>query len=134
MYFAAQRENSIFVQLGGEPGVRALITRFYDIIEQDSIAKPLHLLHLQGAGVAHSRDEQFNYLCGFFGGPQYYVMKHRHARLKEIHAHVPIGAELRDLWLLCMQRAVNDCNIAPELAAVVMQHFGKAAETSRNME
>lgn len=134
MYLAAQHENTIFARLGGENGIRALVKEFYDIIEQDPAAAPLHQLHLRGAGVAHSRDEQFNYLCGFFGGPQIYVMRHGHSRLKEIHEHVPIGPEMRDMWLACMEQAIARCDIAPDLAALVMRHFAKAAETSRNME
>jgi len=134
MYLAAQRENTIFARLRGEDGVRALVREFYDIVEQDDDARPLHLLHLRGAGVAHSRDEQFNYLCGFFGGPQHYVMKHRHSRLKEIHAHVPIGPEMRDLWLKCMEAAIARRAIAPDLATLVMGYFARAAETARNMD
>ncbi|MDQ7264038.1 group II truncated hemoglobin [Paracoccus sp. PS-1] len=134
MYFAAQRKQSIYQQLGGDEGIRALVKEFYDIVEQDEDARELHLLHLQGAGVAHSREEQFNYLSGFFGGPQYYVMKHRHARLKEIHAHVPIGPQMRDLWLRCMAKAIDRRGIDGELAAVLMRHFTTAAESSRNMD
>lgn len=134
MYFAAQKKQSIFEQLGGEKAIRALVKEFYDIVEQDPDARELHLLHLQGAGVANSREEQFNYLCGFFGGPQYYVMKHRHARLKEIHAHVPIGSDMRDLWLQCMSKAIGKQGIEAELAALLMRHFTTAAENSRNLD
>ena len=134
MYFAGQNKDSLFARLGGEAGVRALVERFYDIIEQDPAARPLLDLHLQGAGVAHSRAEQFSYLCGFFGGPQHYVMRHGHSRLREIHAHVLIGPALRDLWLACMARAIEDRGIAADLAAQMMRHFTVAAEASRNRD
>ncbi|MDF3607102.1 group II truncated hemoglobin [Paracoccus sp. DMF-8] len=134
MLIAAQHKQSLFHQIGGEDGVRALVETFYDIIEQDADAAPLLRLHQQGHGVAHSRAEQFNYLCGFFGGPQYYVMKHRHARLREIHEHVPIGPEMRDLWLDCMRKAIDQRAIAPALATQLMNHFTRAAEISRNMD
>lgn len=134
MLIAAQHKQSLFHQIGGEDGVRALVETFYDIIEQDAAAAPLLRLHQQGHGVANSRVEQFNYLCGFFGGPQYYVMKHRHARLREIHEHVPIGPEMRDMWLDCMRKAIDQRAIAPALAAQLMTHFTRAAEISRNMD
>jgi hemoglobin len=92
------------------------------------------MLHLQGAGVARAREEQFNYLCGSFGGPEYYVMKHRHSRLNEIHAHVAVGPEMRDLWLKCMKKAITRRGIQEDLAAQVIRHFGSAAETVRNMD
>ena len=134
MYFTGQKKDSLFARLGGEDGVRALVECFYDIIEQEPSARPLHELHLQGAGVAHSRVEQFNYLCGFFGGSQHYVMRHGHSRLREIHEHVPIGPEMRDLWLDCMQKAIAQRGIAQDLAAQMMRHFTVAAETSRNRD
>ncbi|MDP0926358.1 group II truncated hemoglobin [Paracoccus onubensis] len=134
MYYAAQQKQSLYDKLGGEDGIRALVEEFYDIVEQDEAAKELHLLHLQGAGVAHSREEQFNYLCGFFGGPQYYVMKHRHSRLKDIHEHVPVGPEMRDLWLECMKKAIANLGIDGDLASLLMRHFSTAAETARNMD
>ena len=52
MYFAGQKKDSLFTRLGGEAGVRAQVETLYDIIEQDAAARPLHELHLQGAGVA----------------------------------------------------------------------------------
>ena len=50
-----------------------------------------------GALLASMRDgnptvqpEQFNFLCGFFGGRRYYHELHGHMNLREIHAHVEI--------------------------------------------
>ena len=126
--------RSLYAELGGEEAIRRLVEAFYDIVEQDEEAAPLHLLHLRGHGVAHSREEQFNYLCGFFGGPSYYVMRHGHSRLKEIHQHVEIGPELRDLWLKCMRRAVQTAEIPERYRETVMRHFGFAAETTRNRD
>lgn len=134
MHFAAQKRQSLYDQLGGDDGVRALVKTFYDIVEQDEDAADLLRLHLEGAGVANSREEQFNFLCGFFGGPQYYVMKHRHSRLRQIHEHVPIGPEMRDLWLRCMERALAQQGIGGELALTLMRHFTTAAETARNRD
>ncbi|SIT07396.1 group II truncated hemoglobin [Paracoccus saliphilus] len=134
MYFAAQEKQSLYQKLGGDDGIRALVKEFYDIVERDEEAGELHLLHLQGAGIAQSREEQFNYLCGFFGGPQYYVMKHRHSRLKQIHEHVPIGPEMRDLWLRCMAKAIEKMGIGDDLARMVMRNFTTAAETARNLD
>jgi len=127
-------EESLYQQLGGEAAIESLVEAFYDIIEQDEAARELHLLHLRGHGVAHSRLEQFNYLSGFFGGPQYYVMAHGHARLKEIHEHVPIDSKMRDLWLSCMEQAIAKVAIRPELRDRLMRHFTRAAEAARNLD
>ena len=129
-----QARKSAYERLGGDDGVRALVERFYDIIEQEEYAEELHLLHRRGFGVAPSREEQFNYLSGFFGGPQRYVMKHGHARLKEIHEHVPIGPEMRDLWLRCMDQAIAGSGLDEDHAALLMRHLKAAAETARNQD
>ncbi|GAA2879487.1 hemoglobin [Aminobacter niigataensis] len=129
-----QKGRSLYHELGGEEAIRRLVEIFYDIVEQDEEAAELHLLHRRGHGVAHSREEQFNYLCGFFGGPSYYVQKHGHSRLKEIHEHVAIGPELRDLWLKCMRQAVDKAELPERLQDLIMRHFTFAAETTRNRE
>lgn len=129
-----QTRKSAYERLGGDDGVRALVEVFYDIIEQEDYAAELHLLHRRGFGTAHSREEQFNYLSGFLGGPQRYVMKHGHARLKEIHEHVPIGPGMRDLWLRCMSEAIARRGLDEDLAPLLMRHFKAAAETARNQD
>ena len=131
---AEQAKKSAYERLGGDNGVRMLVETFYDIVEQEEYAAELHLLHRRGFGVAHSREEQFNYLSGFFGGPQRYVMTHGHARLKEIHEHVPIGPEMRDLWLRCMDQAIAGSGLDEDLAALLMRHLKAAAETARNQD
>ena len=107
---------------------------FYDIIEQAPEAQELHLLHRRGHGIAHSRIEQFDYLSGFLGGPQHYVQRHGHSRLRAIHDHVPIGPEMRDLWLKCMIKAVAVAGITDPTASLLMQHLTRAAEIARNQD
>ncbi|MBK3406115.1 group II truncated hemoglobin [Methylorubrum populi] len=113
----------------GEEKLRLLVETFYDIVERDSAAEELHILHIRGHGVGHSRTEQFNFLSGFFGGPKLYIQKFGHANLKKIHEHVEIGPSLRKLWLDCMARAVNDVGFPPETATSIMQNLKKIAET-----
>src|SRR4051794_16216653 len=91
----------------GEEKLRSLVENFYDEIERNPAAEDLHLLHLRGHGVRHSRVEQFNFLSGFFGGPKLYVEKFGHANLRTIPDHMKIDASLRQPWLECMSRAVG---------------------------
>jgi hemoglobin len=118
--------------IGAEDGLKRLVRIFYDIIEQDPEARELLLLHHRGHGVAHSRIEQFDYLSGFLGGPRYYLQTHGHTRLREIHEHVPINRDMRDLWLKCMEEAIEKSGIVEPTASLLMKHFTRAAETARN--
>ena len=134
MLIAAQRTQSLFQQIGGEDGIRALVETFYDIIEQDPEAAALHDLHLQGQGVANSRPEQFNFLCGFFGGRRYYHELHGHMNLREIHAHVEIRLQDAEDWLAVMDRAMVETNVAETERGQIMATFRRAALMLVNVE
>jgi hemoglobin len=119
----AVAELSIYERMGGAPVLRRLIDTFYDIIEFEPQGKLLNILHLRGMGVAHSREEQFNFLAGFFGGPKLYIEKHGHSDVREMHRHVQVGPEERDSWLECMQTAIGRVGLEPELSDDMMRHF-----------
>jgi len=83
----------------------------------------LHLLHLRGNGIAHSRVEQFNFLSGFLGGPKLYVEKHGHSNVRLMHEHVEINSEAKDIWLKCMDMAIDEIGIAAEVKGKLMNNF-----------
>lgn len=129
---ALTQRQSLYDSIGGEEEIRRLVEAFYDIIETDPEAEELHVLHLRGHGVAHSRVEQFNFLSGFLGGPQYYVQRYGHSHLREIHVHIPIGYKERDIWLACMTKAIARVGIEAETADRLMRHLTQAAELCIN--
>ena len=103
--------GSMFDQIGGEPAVRALVERFYGFVETlPEGARILHL-HLNGHGMAHVRAEQFDFLCGFMGGPGHYRERHGHMDLRHIHAHVEITKDDAENWLFCMNRALDEVKL-----------------------
>ena len=58
-----------FVRLGGEGGVRALVDRFYDLMDLEPAYAEIRAMHpgtLDG-----SRDKLFWFLCGWLGGPNH---------------------------------------------------------------
>lgn len=95
-------------QIGGEAGLRKLVAHFYDLVETEPEAARLLALHMDGHGLAHTREEQFNFMSGFMGGRQHYLEKHGHMNVRDIHAHVPIFGEDAELWLSVMDRALTD--------------------------
>ncbi|OHV87696.1 cyanoglobin [Mesorhizobium sp. ORS 3428] len=103
---------SLLDQIGGEPTLRRLVTRFYDLIETDPRGARLLKLHFRGHGVAHAREEQFNFLSGFLGGRRYYLEKHGHMDVRHMHAHVPISADDAADWLALMNRAIDDIELS----------------------
>lgn len=103
--------KSMLDQIGGEPALRELVGHFYDLVETVPEAAPLMELHMDGHGLAHTREEQFNFMSGFMGGRQYYLEKHRHMNVREIHEHVPIFVEDAELWLSIMDRTLTDLGL-----------------------
>ena len=96
-------------RIGGEEGLRQLVTRFYDLMETLPEAQDLHRLHFRGHGLDHTRAAQVEFMSGFMGGRAYYRERHGHMDLREIHAHVPIRERDAETWLVVWDRALKDC-------------------------
>jgi len=114
-------------RIGGEPQVQLLVNHFYDLIETLPQAATIMAMHQRGHGLAHVRPEQFNFLCGFFGGRRYYHELHGHMNLREIHAHVEIRLQDAEDWLAVMDRAMVETNVAETERGQIMAIFRRAA-------
>jgi hemoglobin len=127
-------ENSVslFDMLGGETGVRALVDRFYDLMDSSPEAKDIRALHAQS--LKQSRDKLYMFLCGWTGGPQYYIEIYGHPRLRMRHNPFAIGERERDQWVWCMHKALEDTQ--QQLPAPVMEQlknrFIEVADFMRN--
>lgn len=120
----------VFEQMGGEPALRSLVDRFYDLMALDERYAGIRDLHppdLDG-----SRDKLFWFLCGWTGGPNHYIERFGHPRLRARHLPYAIGIRERDAWLACMSRAMVDCGLSLELQARLMQAFEGTADWMRN--
>ena len=126
--------KSIYEKMGGEQPLKELVKVFYDIIETDIDGKIVHDLHLKGHGMNHTRNAQFEFLSGFFGGPKYYIERNGHSDMRLIHKHVEVGHEAVKSWLLCMEKAIDQIGFEESLKQSMMQTFTRAAEIVRNQE
>lgn len=95
-----------YALLGGEPAVRALVDRFYELMDTLPEAYGVRKLHPQD--LSGSADKLFMFLSGWLGGPQLFVEKFGHPRLRARHLPFAIGAAERDQWMLCMRQAMNE--------------------------
>jgi hemoglobin len=106
MTTATSAQRAPYDQLGGEDGVRNLVHRFYQLMDELPEAYGVRKLHPQD--LSGSEEKLFMFLSGWLGGPQLYIQRHGHPRLRARHLPFPIGGAERDQWLLCMRRALND--------------------------
>jgi hemoglobin len=121
---------SAFDALGGEGAVRALVDRFYDLMELEPSFAGIRALHpntLDG-----SRDKLFWFLCGWLGGPDLYVQRFGHPRLRARHLPFAIGIAERDQWMACMRQAMEECGVDPALAERLWAAFFNTADWMRN--
>jgi hemoglobin len=118
--------DTMIDRIGGEPKVHELVDHFYDLIESLPQGRGILEMHLKGHGLAHVRSAQFEFLCGFFGGRQYYSEHHGHMNLREIHAHVDIRRQDAEDWLAIMDKAMTDKNIDVELRQQLHSTFHRA--------
>lgn len=127
---AAAAALTPFAQLGGEPGVRALVDRFYDLMDLEPHYAELRALHpstLEG-----SRDKLYWFLCGWLGGPQLYTDRYGHPRLRARHMPYRIATLERDQWLACMIQAMDDSGVEAALAQKLAEAFFGTADWMRN--
>ncbi len=121
---------SPFDRLGGAPGVRKLVDRFYDLMGE--LPEAAHVLHMHPPDLASSREKLYEFLSGWLGGPPLYVEKRGHPRLRARHLPFAIDDAARDGWLMCMDRALDECVSEPMLKELLRGAFGRMADHMRN--
>ena len=129
---AAAAQPNTYDIIGGEPVVAALCDRFYELMAQVPQFKGLRDMHpedLQG-----SRDKLFMFLSGWFGGPDLFVEKFGHPRLRGRHMPFAIGIKERDQWVACMALAMEAVGLPEDVRKVMLRNFFNTADFMRNRE
>ena len=114
--------------LGGDESVRALAERFYDIIDAESPT----LRAMLPADLSVSKQKFYEYLSGWLGGPQLYVAKRGHPRLRMRHLPFSIGIDEVHEWLRCMGSALDAEGIDGTLRSFLDERFHAVAHHMRN--
>ena len=98
--------------LGGEVAARALAHRFYEHMEaQEPVLAKLHRCDADGRIDAEVKERFALFLIGWLGGPQTYMERYGHPRLRMRHGHVPVNVPMRDAWVRCMLAALSDASV-----------------------
>lgn len=126
--------QSVYEKLGGTDAVLALANTFYDEMEkhEPELAK-IHRRDEQGRISRESRDRFGLFLVGWLGGPQHYMERHGHPRLRMRHGHLPVNANLRDAWTRSMTRAMDVRGISGSVRGYLETRFAEVADFLRNV-
>lgn len=119
-----------YERIGGEAQVRALVDRFYQLM--DELPEAWEIRRLHPADLAGSREKLFEFLSGWMGGPPLYVRKRGHPMLRKRHFPFPIGERERDQWLMCMRMALEEVVQDDRLRSELYAAFVKVADHMRN--
>ena len=123
-------ENSLYELIGGEAGLRSLVNRFYDVMDSSPEAATIRALHPER--LDESRDKLFMFLSGWSGGPTLYVQTYGPPRLRLRHMPFPIGKAERAQWLWCMDKALEETQLQPEVIEYIKKKFGEIANSMQN--
>lgn len=119
-----------YERIGGEPQVRALVRRFYELMDELPEAYGIRKMHAESLDGAS--DKLFKFLSGWMGGPQLFVQEFGEPFLRRRHFPFAIGESERDQWLMCMDQALSDVVADAELRRELSVSFAKVADHMRN--
>lgn len=119
--------------IGGEPAVTRLVARFYALMaETEPTLARLHPCDDQGRVLAEAQERFRLFLIGWLGGPDTYERQYGHPRLRMRHGRVPVDTAMRDAWLHCMNRALDEGGYPAGVTAFLRQRFAEVADFLRN--
>ncbi|MCL2345133.1 MAG: group II truncated hemoglobin [Desulfobulbus sp.] len=127
-----ENTTTTYDQIGGEATVAKLSDRFYALMDAVPQFAELRAMHPQD--LQNSRDKLFMFLSGWMGGPDLFVEKFGHPRLRGRHMPFAIGIRERDQWVACMLLAMEEVGIDPVIRAKLLENFFNTADFMRNKE
>lgn len=119
-----------YLAIGGEPALRALVRRFYELMDSQPETYGIRKLH--PTDLSGSEEKLFMYLSGWLGGPQLFTERFGHPRLRARHLPFAIGSTERDQWMLCMRQAMQEVVADAELRSKLERALADLADHMRN--
>ena len=118
--------------IGGETRLRELVDRFYDLMDLEPQFAALRAMH--PPSLDGSRDKLFWFLCGWSGGPNHFIERFGHPRLRARHLPFSIASNERDQWLRCMALAMHELDMPEALQERLIHSVFQTAYWMRNRE
>lgn len=123
---------TLYEAIGGDSTIRKLTRRFYELMDTLPEARACRDVH--PPSLAGSEQKLYEYLTGYLGGPQLYIEKYGHPRLRARHFPAAIGPEERDGWILCFRQALADTVEHPKLREIIWDPIERLAHHMQNRD
>lgn len=98
--------GTVYHRIGGQKFIGTLVDDFYHIMQTDTFAKDCLATHA-GRDIQGSAEKLKAFLSGWLGGPQLFLEKYGHPRLRMRHFPFIIGEVESEQWLYCMKVALE---------------------------
>ncbi len=121
-----------FEHFGGQATVDRLVDLFYHRMDTLPEARGIRALHPDDLGPITALLKK--YLAEWLGGPKHYSTERGHPRLRARHLPFPIGNAERDVWLLCMNGAIDEVIAPSPTREEIREAVIKLADWMRNRE
>lgn len=125
-----ENKPSVYERIGGEAAVRRIVHRFYELM--DTLPEAYGIRKMHPEDLSGSEEKLFMYLSGYLGGPNLFIEKFGHPRLRARHMPFTIGADERDQWLMCMNIAMREAVPEDALRGAMMKAISDLADFMRN--
>ncbi|WP_347271495.1 group II truncated hemoglobin [Rhizorhabdus histidinilytica] len=104
-----------YERIGGAPVVRAIVDRFYDLMDAEPRFAELRALHADD--LAPMRRSLAGFLTAWLGGPRDWFADNPGKCVMSVHGGIAIGAGTARQWTDAMRLAIVDRTSDPDLAA-----------------
>lgn len=119
-----------YSRIGGEPGLRRLVARFYELM--DTLPEAYGIRKLHPADLTRAAEKLYMFLSGWLGGPQLFVEKIGPPRLRARHLPFPVGYAEAEQWMLCMRQAMAELIDDEDLRTSLDKALAELADHIRN--
>jgi hemoglobin len=111
-------EQQVYSQIG-EEGFQRLIAAFYRQVPADDLLSAMYPADDLAAAEQRLRD----FLVYRFGGPERYIARRGHPRLRARHLPFAIDQAARDRWMQLMNNALREAALPAESEQFLLAFF-----------
>ena len=112
----------------GEEGFRRLVAAFYRQVPADDILGAIY----PKDDLAGAEERLCAFLIYRFGGPETYIERRGHPRLRMRHAPFRVDEGARHRWVELMNRALDEVQFSSEIRKVLTAYFESTATAMIN--
>ena len=115
-------EHEVYSAIG-EQGFRELVAAFYRQVPQDDLLGPMY----RGRDLTDAEQRLRDFLIYRFGGPEHYIERRGHPRLRMRHFPFEVTQAARERWMLLMSNALDTVQLPAEAKQVLHNFFDSTA-------